>query len=229
MITPRVLHPWPRVVISDVVAGIVAGVFVIGVGSGVGGCADRTREAAIARMQVVVSEQERADAVCEARVASEPSPSAVAAGCIAEREARAERYQGLLTMVPTPEAHEHLPVFPPLPPGVREAPADDDGKRLFATLKCSGCHTVDGTPLAGSSMKGLYGSTVVHTDGSTAVVDDAYLREAMLTPDARVTKGFTPVMPSYAQTTNAATIDVLIAYIKSLQHEPAPTRGSSPR
>ena len=197
--------------LAVVISGVVAVVAVVG--AACAACADRTRDAALARLQLIVDEQQAADADCDARVGSEPSPSAVAAGCLEQRARRLERYQGLLTMLPP--GHQGTPAFPDVSAAVAAAPKDDDGKRLFVTLKCSGCHSIDGTPLAGSSMKGLYGSTVQHADGSSAVVDDAYLREALLSPDARVTKGFTPVMPSYAGE-NAATLDVVIAYIKSL-------------
>ncbi len=205
--------------------GVVA-VFVVAAG---GACSDRTSEAALARMQLIVDEQRAADANCETRLKTEPSPSAVAAGCLEQRAIREERFRGLLTMLGPQAQEKQRPTFPDVNAAVRAAPKDDDGKRLFITLKCSGCHSIDGSPLAGSSMKGLYGSTVQHADGSSAVVDDAYLLEALRDPDARVTKGFTPIMPSYASE-NDATLGVVIAYIKSLSATPpaSPSTASTP-
>lgn len=51
-------------------------------------------------------------------------------------------------------------------------------------------------------------------------VDDAYLRESILTPAAKVVKGFEKVeagMPPYAGVLTDAQIDSVILFIKSLK------------
>ena len=179
------------------------------------GCTDRTREAANDRIRLVIAEQVARDAECVKRLLTDPSPADVAFDCNEKRAMQLERYTGLITMVPEPKPGE-IPPFPAVPVEITAAPKDGDGRRLFFTQKCSVCHSLDGTALVGQSMKGLYGSTITHTDGSTAVVDDAYLREAILQPGTRVTRGFVPTMPVYEGKLNVATVDVIIAFIKTL-------------
>jgi cytochrome c1 len=183
------------------------------------GCVDRNRQAALQRLQLVVDEQARADAACAARLAAADvvADADIAFDCNEKRALQRQRYDGLLTMVPHPTADEHIPPFPPVPQAVVDAPIDADGRRLFLNSKCGVCHSLDGSVVVGSSMKGLYGATVSHADGSVAVVDDAYLREAILDPGKRVTRGFVPTMPAYRGQLNEASVDVIIGFIKSLK------------
>lgn len=191
------------------------------------GCRDRHREAALERLGVVVAEQAAADAACTQNIAApRPDPKQpersvvqaradVAFDCREKRQLQLERYQGLLTMVPNPAPGE-IPPFPAVPAAVDAAPDDGDGHRLFVKHKCATCHSIDGSAGVGDSMRGLYGTTVRHTDGSSAVVDDAYLRESIVRPDAKLIAGQVPTMPSYAGKLNDATVDVLVSYIRSL-------------
>lgn len=192
------------------VIAAVVGVFVASA------CVDRTRDAARERVQLVVDEQRARDLDCIARLKTDPSPADVAFDCNEKRVLQLERYNGLLTMILEPKPGE-VPPFPPVPAEIEAAPKDGDGKRLFFTQKCSICHSVDGSALVGQSMKGLWGKTLEHSDGTSAVVDDAYLREAILQPGKRVTKGYVPTMPTYEGKLNVATVDVIIGYIKALQ------------
>jgi len=183
--------------------------------AGLASCTDRTREAAHDRIRLVIAEQVARDAECVRRLQTDPSPADVAFDCNEKRAMQLERYTGLVTMIREPKPGE-IPPFPSVPAEITAAPKDGDGRRLFFTQKCSVCHSLDGTALVGQSMKGLYGSTITHTDGSTALVDDAYLREAILQPGTRVTRGFVPTMPVYEGKLNTATVDVIIGFIKGL-------------
>jgi cytochrome c oxidase subunit 2 len=55
------------------------------------------------------------------------------------------------------------------------------------------------------------------TDGTTVDVDANYLRESILNPQAKVVRGFQPVMPTFRGSLNDRQIDALIAYMQSLQ------------
>lgn len=105
---------------------------------------------------------------------------------------------------------------PPRP----ETPADK-GRRLFAEMGCNACHSTDGTPGAGPTLKGVYGSQVRLVGGQTVTADDAYLRESILDPDAKVVEGFSPgVMAaavSRSQVEADGNVDALVSYIKSLR------------
>jgi len=53
-------------------------------------------------------------------------------------------------------------------------------------------------------------------DGRTVRVDESYLRESILNPQAKITAGFQPLMPSFQGRVREEEIQQLIAYIKSL-------------
>ncbi len=93
------------------------------------------------------------------------------------------------------------------------------GERWAKNNGCQSCHSVDGTPGVGPTWQGLFGQSVELMDGSTVVIDDAYLYTAITSPNAQVVKGSTPnVMPqTYKDSISDDQIADIIAYIKSLQ------------
>ncbi|WP_431228677.1 c-type cytochrome [Burkholderia contaminans] len=95
------------------------------------------------------------------------------------------------------------------------------GKTLAAAKGCVACHTVDGSPLVGPTWKGLYGKTETMADGSTAKVDEAYLRAFIRNPTARVVKGFSPIMPHFDLSEQE--LSALVAYIEAQGGTPAGT------
>ena len=85
-------------------------------------------------------------------------------------------------------------------------------------IQCKACHSVDGTPGIGPSWKGLFGHQAELADGTTATADEAYLKESILTPAAKIVKGFQNIMPSsYKDTLTEQQISDLIAYIETLK------------
>lgn len=94
---------------------------------------------------------------------------------------------------------------------------EEAGAQLYSSKACITCHSVDGRPGVAPSFKGRFGSQQSMTDGSTILVDENYLRESILNPQAKVVAGFQPVMPTYQNVLKDRQIDALIAYIKSLQ------------
>lgn len=75
----------------------------------------------------------------------------------------------------------------------------DPGRALLEEKGCLGCHSLDGTDGAGPSFKGIFGrAATVQRDGKkvSIVVDAAYLREAILQPEAAIVVGFDPIMPA---------------------------------
>ena len=101
--------------------------------------------------------------------------------------------------------------------------ADDDmdpvelGEQLVTRNACDTCHSSDGTRLQGPTFQGLFGSERTMEDGEEVTADENYIRESILDPNARITRGYQPVMPSYAGTLNDRQIDAIIEYIKTLQ------------
>ena len=93
------------------------------------------------------------------------------------------------------------------------------GRALFEKNGCVTCHQ-PGSVL-GPMLAGIVGTSVTLQDGSTVKVDEDYLRESILTPQAKVVKGFAPVMPTFKGQLNEEQILQLIAYIKSLGATPS--------
>jgi cytochrome c oxidase subunit 2 len=89
------------------------------------------------------------------------------------------------------------------------------GARLFDSLACNSCH-VDSGQGRGPSLKDIVGSTVTLQDGSTVVVDDAYLRESILTSQAKIVRGFQPLMPTFQGLISEENLVALIEHVKSL-------------
>jgi cytochrome c oxidase subunit 2 len=99
------------------------------------------------------------------------------------------------------------------------------GEKLFVEKACSTCHVPDGKGRA-PSMNGVYNNKVLLADGSTVVADDAYIRESIVQPNAKIVAGFQPVMPTFQGQLTEEQILALTAYIKSLQAQPVPATGS---
>jgi mono/diheme cytochrome c family protein len=99
----------------------------------------------------------------------------------------------------------------------------DEGRRLYQAFGCIACHAVDSTSLTklGPTWKGLYGSQRTFAGGVVRVTaDDAYLRESMLQPGARVVAGYERgdvSMPSYSGVLTDPQIESIILFIKELK------------
>ena len=125
-----------------------------------------------------------------------------------------------------PAAEGFEPVTIDLTPRTSQAPAtpvtEEEGRKLSALMGCTACHSTDGAtgPKVGPTWKGLFGSQREFKGGEPAVADEAYLRESMLEPTAKVVLGFEKNdtgMPSYAGVLTDAQIQALILYIKTLK------------
>ncbi|MEM7157789.1 MAG: cytochrome c oxidase subunit II [Myxococcota bacterium] len=93
----------------------------------------------------------------------------------------------------------------------------DFGKRIYSRRGCNACHSIDGSPKTGPTWKGLWGKQET-TDKGTVTVDDNYVRESVLEPNAQIVSGFNGVkMPSYKGQLEDKHITALIEYIKTLK------------
>ena len=91
----------------------------------------------------------------------------------------------------------------------------DAGAKLFQDLACATCHLDNGQG-RGPVLKGVYGKPVQLQTGQTVTVDDAYIRESILNPQAKVVAGFQPIMPTFQGLVTEEQLLQLIAYVKSL-------------
>ena len=89
------------------------------------------------------------------------------------------------------------------------------GEQMFRTYGCITCHASMAPTLAG-----LYGRPVqvVDDNGKTITVtaDEAYLRESILDPAAKLVVGYPNRMPSFKGELSEEQLMQLIEYIKSL-------------
>lgn len=99
-------------------------------------------------------------------------------------------------------------------PELYKMPPADLGRDVYTRAGCVSCHTIDGSKGEGPTFKGLWGRTEKFTDGSSLVVDENYLRESILNPQAKVVAGFEPVMPTFQGLLREIEIKGIIAYIK---------------
>jgi len=102
---------------------------------------------------------------------------------------------------------------PSRPPAPEE---NHPGYKVLDANLCLACHSIDGQPGIGPTFKGLYGRTEKLRDGSTVTVNDAFIREKLLHPDARVVAGtFEQEMPKPDLTDEE--IEEIIEYIQTLK------------
>ncbi|MCQ1060860.1 c-type cytochrome [Photobacterium sp. ZSDE20] len=90
----------------------------------------------------------------------------------------------------------------------------EHGKTLSEVNGCIGCHSIDGKPGVGPTWLGLYGKTEIMSDDTEALVDDEYLKVAILNANAEVVKGYPAIMPVYQF--NDQEVAAIIAYIKAV-------------
>jgi len=98
----------------------------------------------------------------------------------------------------------------------------EKGRQLVEKYGCVACHSQDGTASLGPGWKGLYGRTEQLADGTSVLVDEAYVKESILDPKARLVQGYPPVMVAYTLTEDE--LGAVVALIKSLgvaQQEPS--------
>ncbi len=92
------------------------------------------------------------------------------------------------------------------------------GADLFQSLACSTCHRVDGDArlAQGPNLVGVFGHQQKLADGRTIVADEAYVRESILNPQAKIVAGWQPVMPTYQGQVTEEQLNELISYVQSL-------------
>jgi cytochrome c oxidase subunit 2 len=100
------------------------------------------------------------------------------------------------------------------------------GERLFQQLGCSTCHLLDEQGRC-PILRNVYGNPVRLDDGRTVIADDAYIRESILNPNAKIVANFKPdVMPTFQGQVSEEGLMQLIAYIKSLSKVPQQAAGT---
>ena len=89
------------------------------------------------------------------------------------------------------------------------------GERLFQQLGCHTCHRAESGG-RGPTLVGVFGQPVRLQSGTETVVDEVYLRESILRPNAKIVAGYPPIMPTFQGQINEEGILHIVAYIRSL-------------
>lgn len=102
-----------------------------------------------------------------------------------------------------------------------------DGEAVFVSAGCAGCHAAS-SGIHAPALEGIFGRQVPLSDGRTAVVDEAYVRNSILKPKVDVAAGYDPIMPSFDGLLGEGDLQALVAYIASLgAGEAAPPRSNT--
>ena len=90
------------------------------------------------------------------------------------------------------------------------------GFKIMDANLCTTCHSLDGQPGIGPTFKGLYGRNEKLRDGSTVMVNDAFIREKIRHPDAKVIAGkFEQEMPKTELSDEE--VEEIVEYLQTLK------------
>ena len=98
------------------------------------------------------------------------------------------------------------------------------GKK-FWDGRCKQCHTIDGTANTGPTFKDLWGREEEMNDGTKILVDENYVLESIINPNAHIVKGFAApsAMPTFkGQLKEPRDINAIIAFLKTISTHTKP-------
>ena len=113
------------------------------------------------------------------------------------------------------------------------------GQQLFQSLGCASCHGANGEGGRGPTLAGVFGKKTQLQTGESVPVDEGYIRESILNPQAKLVAGFGAIMPTFQGQVTEDQLMQLTAFIKSLPAggqtqtppttaTPAPRQAASP-
>lgn len=128
-------------------------------------------------------------------------------------------------VVPTKVAPTRVPVAAAAPhvaavaaPAPAASGPEAEGKRLFSSLGCKGCHAIQPSKAksAGPNLANIGNEASDRVAGQVA---KEYLHAAIVEPNAFVPQGYGKgaMPPTYAKTLTPAQVDALVAYLLALK------------
>jgi cytochrome c oxidase subunit 2 len=96
--------------------------------------------------------------------------------------------------------------------------AASQGMKLFQQRGCASCHQVEagGQQGRGPTLYGVFGKQQQIEGDGAVTVDEGYIRESILNPQAKIAAGFQNIMPTFQGQLNEEQILQLVAYVRSL-------------
>ncbi|HST52814.1 MAG TPA: cytochrome c oxidase subunit II [Pyrinomonadaceae bacterium] len=107
--------------------------------------------------------------------------------------------------------------------------AASQGQKIFQERGCASCHQTEpgGQQSRGPTLYGLFGKPQAIQGDGQVTVDESYIRESILNPQAKLALGFQPIMPTFQGQLSEEQILQLIAYIRSLGEPQAGAQAGS--
>ncbi len=90
------------------------------------------------------------------------------------------------------------------------------GQKIYAG-RCVICHNLTDQKLVGPGWKAIFGTVRQFSDGTSATVDENYLRDSILNPNAKIVAGYAPAMPTFAGQLNELELAAIIEFIKNVK------------
>lgn len=103
------------------------------------------------------------------------------------------------------------------PKNLRDMPLKELGKLIYETRGCQTCHSIDGSRGQGPTLQAIHNTQVKLTDGRSVLIDENYIRQSILEPQAMIVAGYEGIMPTYQGLLRDREITGVIEFIKSLQ------------
>jgi len=109
--------------------------------------------------------------------------------------------------------------------GMGQGTLAEQGQQMFTSLGCVTCHTSDANGRC-PNLKGVFGTTVALQGGAKVKADEAYIRESILYPEAKIVEGYQPIMPTFKGLVTEDGLLKLIEYVKSIGPKPGSTTAA---
>ena len=115
--------------------------------------------------------------------------------------------------------------------GSGEGSVAEQGQALFNQLGCGNCHpgAINNYNGRAPNLAGIYHSKVALKDGTFTRADEAYIRESVLYPQAKLVAGYDDIMPTFQGLVSEEGMIKLIEYVKSLSPKVDSASSAAPQ
>jgi cytochrome c oxidase subunit II len=119
---------------------------------------------------------------------------------------------GTVTVMTEPDYNKWLAT------GSGEGSMAEQGQSLFNQLGCGNCHASLINKQNGRcpNLNGVFGTTVDLKDGTRVRMDESYIRESVLYPQAKIVAGYDDIMPTFKGLLTEDGLLKVVEYVKSL-------------